>query len=158
MVRVAASTGMGNGALAIGPKLPRPSSTLPAFSRGQTRSRPESHTGGAVRRRHRHGRGLLPRARFGMCLTALAGCGGLRGTPGSSAAYNRGFHGAALSRGHSSPASLQMGVRTGTERKMVKNPNDFRPLGRNRLLLLGGATVLALFLAYLFAPGGIVPR
>ncbi len=41
---------------------------------------------------------------------------------------------------------------------MVKKPNDFRPPGRNRLLLLGGAMVLALFLAYLFAPGGIVPR
>lgn len=41
---------------------------------------------------------------------------------------------------------------------MVKKSNDFRLLGRNRLLLLGGAMVLALFLAYLFAPGGIVPR
>lgn len=39
---------------------------------------------------------------------------------------------------------------------MVKNPNG--PPGRNRFLLLGGAMVLALFLAYLFAPGGIVPR
>jgi hypothetical protein len=31
-------------------------------------------------------------------------------------------------------------------------------MDRNRLLLFGGAMVLALFLAYLFAPGGILPR
>ena len=31
-------------------------------------------------------------------------------------------------------------------------------MDRNRLLLLGGAIVLALFLASVFAPSGIVPR
>ena len=30
--------------------------------------------------------GCCPRARFGMCTTALAGCGGLRGTRGRIAA------------------------------------------------------------------------
>jgi hypothetical protein len=31
-------------------------------------------------------------------------------------------------------------------------------MDRNRLLLIGGAMVLALFLAFLFGPGGILPR
>jgi hypothetical protein len=31
-------------------------------------------------------------------------------------------------------------------------------MDKNRLLLLGGAMVLALFLAFLFAPGDILPR
>jgi hypothetical protein len=31
-------------------------------------------------------------------------------------------------------------------------------MDRNRVLLIGGALVLVLFLAYLFAPGGILPR
>jgi hypothetical protein len=31
-------------------------------------------------------------------------------------------------------------------------------MDRNRVLLIGGALVLVLFLAYLFAPGGVVPR
>jgi hypothetical protein len=31
-------------------------------------------------------------------------------------------------------------------------------MDRNRLLLIGGALVLALFLAYLMTGGGIVPR
>jgi len=31
-------------------------------------------------------------------------------------------------------------------------------MDRNRVLLIGGALVLALFLAYMFAGGGIVPR
>jgi len=29
---------------------------------------------------------------------------------------------------------------------------------KNKLLLIGGAMVLALFLALLFAPGGVLPR
>ena len=35
---------------------------------------------------------------------------------------------------------------------------DELSMDRNRLLLIGGAMVLALFLAFLFAPGGILPR
>ena len=31
-------------------------------------------------------------------------------------------------------------------------------MDRNRVLLIGGALVLVLFLAYLLAPGGILPR
>jgi hypothetical protein len=31
-------------------------------------------------------------------------------------------------------------------------------MDKNRVLLIGGAIVLMLFLAYMFAPGGIVPR
>jgi hypothetical protein len=31
-------------------------------------------------------------------------------------------------------------------------------MDRNRVLLIGGALVLVLFLAYLFATGGVVPR
>jgi hypothetical protein len=31
-------------------------------------------------------------------------------------------------------------------------------MDRNRVLLIGGALVLVLFFAYLFAPGGIMPR
>jgi hypothetical protein len=31
-------------------------------------------------------------------------------------------------------------------------------MDRNRVLLVGGALVLVLFLAYLFDPGGILPR
>jgi hypothetical protein len=31
-------------------------------------------------------------------------------------------------------------------------------MDRNRVLLIGGALVLVLFLAYLFAPGDILPR
>ena len=31
-------------------------------------------------------------------------------------------------------------------------------MDRNRMLLIGGALVLVLFLAYLFGPGGILPR
>ena len=31
-------------------------------------------------------------------------------------------------------------------------------MDRNRVLLIGGALVLVLFLAYLFAPGSILPR
>jgi len=31
-------------------------------------------------------------------------------------------------------------------------------MDRNRVFLIGGALVLVLFLAYLFAPGGILPR
>jgi hypothetical protein len=31
-------------------------------------------------------------------------------------------------------------------------------MDRNRLLLIGGAMVLALFIAFLFAPSGVVPR
>jgi hypothetical protein len=31
-------------------------------------------------------------------------------------------------------------------------------MDRNRILLIGGALALALFLAFLFAPGGVLPR
>ena len=31
-------------------------------------------------------------------------------------------------------------------------------MDKNRVLLIGGALVLMLLLAYMFAPGGIVPR
>jgi hypothetical protein len=31
-------------------------------------------------------------------------------------------------------------------------------MDRNRLLLIGAAMVLALFIALLFAPGGVLPR
>ncbi len=30
-------------------------------------------------------------------------------------------------------------------------------MDKNRILLIGGAMVVALFLAYVFAPGGILP-
>ena len=31
-------------------------------------------------------------------------------------------------------------------------------MDKNRILLIGGAMVVALFLAYVFAPGGFLPR
>jgi hypothetical protein len=31
-------------------------------------------------------------------------------------------------------------------------------MDRNRLLVIGAAMVVALFIAFLFAPGGVVPR